>query len=422
MTVTIDYTTNIIYMPQADLTFLGGSLYQLDLDSFRLELKALEDNEEGIPFPNTHIHNTEVVLSGITYARVIEIIAPYTVEFEDGQYTVTCAGANHNLADVKVANQVSLIVNNAAGLISQAAIEYSSFEGAVWMDETSSTTGTVFPVGTPLDPVNNLADALLIASVRGFVSLRIVGDFTFCATDNIDDLSIYGDTPDHSLITVIAGCSTQDTHFYDCSITGVMDGAIGLQDTHLAAGGVTNFTPGHINDTVFEGDLGIVGAGTLHILNSWSGVPGHAHPDIDMGGASGPGLGVRNYNGGIGIKNLSNPRNISVDMGSGHVHLHSDVTDGTFVIRGNAKLTDESSGAADVDSTNLINALIYDVLGITGENIKWSSITHDANKNMTGATLTQYTDSTLTTVRKSWSLVATYNSESELTAYQLIED
>ena len=117
MPISINWATGVIYVPQSELTFISGSTYRLDVDAFRLVLKDLEDNEEGIGFPDTHRHNTEVVLSGITYARIVEIINGYTVEFEDGMYTVDCVGANHNIGDVKVVNQVSLIVGNAAGLI-----------------------------------------------------------------------------------------------------------------------------------------------------------------------------------------------------------------------------------------------------------------------------------------------------------------
>jgi len=104
-------------VPKNYLTFISGVLYELDVDQFRLDLKDLEDNEEGMPFPDTHSHKTELTLSGVTYVRSVEIINNYTVEFEDGQYVVRCVGANHNIADVKVANQVSLIIGNSAGYI-----------------------------------------------------------------------------------------------------------------------------------------------------------------------------------------------------------------------------------------------------------------------------------------------------------------
>ena len=117
-------------------------------------IEDIEDDDEGIPYLDTHRHVTETTLAGLTYARIVEIINGYTVEFEDGQYTVNCVGANHNVSDVKVSNQVSLIVNNAAGLITNTAIEYSSFNGGVSIDVTSSNTGTVFPTGNTRPRLN----------------------------------------------------------------------------------------------------------------------------------------------------------------------------------------------------------------------------------------------------------------------------
>lgn len=117
MAVSVNWLTKVINVPQADLTPLGGTKYEYDVDEFRLALKALEAGAEGMPFLDTHEHTTEKVLSGVTYARFVEIINGYTVEFEDGQYEVQLFGANHNIADVKVQNQVSIIVQNSAGLV-----------------------------------------------------------------------------------------------------------------------------------------------------------------------------------------------------------------------------------------------------------------------------------------------------------------
>lgn len=117
MALTVDWNTYVITVPQADLTPLDGGIYELDMDWFKAQLKSIEASEDGIDQPDTHVHATQVVLSGVTYARFIIVTAPYSIEFEDGQYAVKPVGANHNIQDVKVLNQVSLLTQNSAGLI-----------------------------------------------------------------------------------------------------------------------------------------------------------------------------------------------------------------------------------------------------------------------------------------------------------------
>ena len=121
MAISIDWGTKVISVPQSYLTNISGTLYELDTEQFRLDLKALEDDEAGMPFPDTHRHATQVTVAGVTYARVIEIINGYSITFEDGQYSVRLVGSNNNFFDVENSilnqNQVQVIAQNAAGLI-----------------------------------------------------------------------------------------------------------------------------------------------------------------------------------------------------------------------------------------------------------------------------------------------------------------
>lgn len=114
---TIDWAARIIHVPQSDLISLGGNAYELDINAFRLNLKNLEDSDEGMIFPKTHNHNTQVTLSGITLARVVEIINGYTVTFENGNYSVSLVGANSNILDVANLNNVSIRSSNSAGMV-----------------------------------------------------------------------------------------------------------------------------------------------------------------------------------------------------------------------------------------------------------------------------------------------------------------
>ena len=119
MAISINWLTKVISVPRAYLTFVSGIVYELDVEQFRLDLKALEAAEQGIVFLDTHSRNAPSTLSGVTYAQTFEIINNYTVTFEDFgvHYTVKFAGANHNIADVVNYDRVNLIIGNSAGLI-----------------------------------------------------------------------------------------------------------------------------------------------------------------------------------------------------------------------------------------------------------------------------------------------------------------
>jgi hypothetical protein len=144
MAVSIAWGTKIINVPQSYLTNIIGTLYELDTEQFRLDLKDLEDDPEGMPFADTHKHATEVTVAGVTYARFVEIINGYAIEFEDGQYSVRLIGSNNNFFDVAngilIQNQVQVIPGNSAGLIKVIASggvteeDKADIAEAVWED------------------------------------------------------------------------------------------------------------------------------------------------------------------------------------------------------------------------------------------------------------------------------------------------
>ena len=126
-------------------------------------------------FLRTHTHNTTVTVGGAILARVVEIINGYTVTFEDDQYRVNTVGANSNIGEVINVNQVSVSTSNSAGLQDLNSLQAASYDSGVTIDATSSYSGTIFPVGTRANPVNNTADAIAIASARGLHILNVVG-------------------------------------------------------------------------------------------------------------------------------------------------------------------------------------------------------------------------------------------------------
>lgn len=132
MALTIDPATKVITVPQADLALVTGTLYELDTNQFRKDVMALLDDEDYIWMDNAFIHNTEVTVAGTTFARIIEFVNGYSVEFENGTYTVRLEGSNNNIFDVEsgilVQNEVQVIAQNSAGLINkQVGITVNQF-------------------------------------------------------------------------------------------------------------------------------------------------------------------------------------------------------------------------------------------------------------------------------------------------------
>lgn len=358
MAISIDWKSRVIYVPKAYMTLIQSTpieIRELNINQFRLDLKALEAGEEGMMFDDTHRHNTEVLLGGIVYARVIEIINGYTVTFENGAYAVNLVGANSNIGDVINLNTVSVRSNNAAGLISNSAIEYSSFNGGVTVDTSSSFSGTTFPVGTPQAPVNNMADALLIASVRGFTRFYIIGDIGVDSGGSYKGLVFEGESPTKSQITVSDIADVEDCEFENVHVLGVLDGGSTLRGCLVTD---LTYVDGYIEQCVLGlGTILLSGAEAAFILDCWSGVAGVGTPTIDLGG-SGSALNVRGYNGGIKLINKTGSDKVSMDINSGQVILDSTVTvsaQDEIVVRGVGTLTNNAVNPEYVNSYGLIS-------------------------------------------------------------------
>lgn len=355
--ITIDWGTGVIFVPRSELTLvqqLPTIIYTLDLNFFRLTLKDLEDDAEGMPYTITHIHNTEVTLGGLTYARVIEIVEPYTVTFEDGQYAVNLIGANSNVGDRVNVNQVSVRSANSAGMTSSPDIEYSSFNGAVHVDITSSNEGTVFPIGTPRAPVNNITDAVLIDALRGFGKLHIhssmVGSNAM-AGSSLNNFTIVGDSAINTNIEIVEDLDCIDLTIKNCNIFGILDGGTHIIKCNI---GNINYVNGQIADCGLYGDILLAG-GEEAVLTGCYVIDQDSIPTIDMGG-SGQDLVLTNYNGIINIKNLTSvDEEIGIGLSAGMVVLEDTITAGTIIISGIGLLYDYTTGTANVNSDGLMN-------------------------------------------------------------------
>src|SRR3989344_568696 len=143
MAISINWPTGVISVPKADMTLVQSTpieIRELNINTFRLTLKDLEDDAEGQVWATTHNHNTAVTVGGVTLARVVEIINGYTITFEDGSYAVNLVGANSNIGDVVNLNSVSVRSANSAGL-TEPDMAAAVWNALVANHLTAGTTG-----------------------------------------------------------------------------------------------------------------------------------------------------------------------------------------------------------------------------------------------------------------------------------------
>ena len=142
MAISINQGTRLITIPQADLDFVSGALYTLDTNAFRNDVMAILDDETHIWLPDAFSHNTEVTVAGVTYARTIEFINSFSIQFEDtgSAYTVRLEGSNNNIFDVEngilvPTDKVNVVPTNSAGLQTVTSGSGMSAEQATWLEE-----------------------------------------------------------------------------------------------------------------------------------------------------------------------------------------------------------------------------------------------------------------------------------------------
>lgn len=366
MALSIDWSTKVISVPKADMLQTQVSPFEvreLDIDLFRLELKSIEDSEEGMPHLDTHQHVGPITVGGVTLARVVEIINGYTITFENGSYAVDIAGGNSNIADVANLNSVSIRSANSAGLAISKEVEDLSFESArVWIDVDDGAAGTQYPLGTPARPVSNYADAAAIIASRSF-SPRYHLRGTITLSDDEPSSNWLGNSALVDTITLSGAVDIDDATFERVQVSGSMLGHAKFIECIIGA------TTGFFGKAIGCGITGTLtmpaGALTQDVIlvHCYSVVPGTSTPVIDCNDATGLDLSIRNYSGGIEVRNFSDVGNaMTIDLNSGHAVLDSTVTAGTIVVRGTGHLTDNSSGATVITSGLVTTEPMLDLL------------------------------------------------------------
>ena len=243
--------------------------------------------------------------------------------------------------------QIVRTASSSATLSESQDIQYASFNGGVTVDLLCAGAGTVFPVGTSREPVNNFTDALAIASERGLSKFFIIGDATLTGL-TFDSYLFEGQSTSRSTITIDPSASVIASEFTNCTVTGTLDGNSVIEN---AVAQDLNFVDGVVRNSGLIGDIVLSGASTLQLLDCYEG--SQIRPCLDFGG-SGTGLIVTNWNGAICLKNKTGPEAAFLDLASGDIEIENNVVAGSITLRGVGKWDNKftySGGATIIDET-----------------------------------------------------------------------
>lgn len=351
MALSIDYTTNIIFVPKADTQFVstnpqtGLEIRQLNLTPFAQAVADLQDDPEGAWASTAFTYTAPVSVGGVQLAPVVVILSPYTVEFEDGQYAVNLNGANTNLQDAAVVNQVSIRPNNSAGLTFSDAIDKQSFQGgAVWVDSIDGGTGVVFPRGTTSDPVNNPTDAVTIAIANNLHKFEIQGTFVVPSGLAVNRYTVFGNNPADAII-IFDNNDISGSGFERINAVGSISGRGAFKDCSVGKTLGLTGAQGIFDNCGIAGDITLEASATEPIVfkDCISAIAGTAKPQLDCNGTV-AGINFRRYAGGLAIVNFNNPAGtMTLDLMGSEVSLDSaNCTDGEIVARGVGRLIDEN--------------------------------------------------------------------------------
>ena len=350
MAITIDWKNRIIHVPKDFMTLIQVSpteIRELDTDLFRLALKDLEDDPAGMAYPDTHRHIAGVSVGGVTLARVVEIIEPYTVTFEDGQYAVNLTRSNNNIGDRVNVNQVSVRSSNSAGLMQTAEIEFGTFDNGVSVDVLNGVSGTAYPTGTRLQPVNNIQDAMFIANLRGFSKLYILGDIVLDTGDDVSNMLLVGNNAARTFIQINTGSNTLNTEIIEATVTGILDGNSIIRNSYVFD---LEYVNGFLHECELAGTIVLGGNSTAHIMGCFAETN---YVTIDMSHTGNP-LNVQAFSGDIKFINKNDSSTCGLHLISGFVHLDSSITDVSNIhLAGSGSLLNNTG--QDIERNNIVN-------------------------------------------------------------------
>lgn len=354
--LTVNWNTNVITVPLTDLTLVSGTNYQLTVDFWWQLIRDKTDDVDAAP--NSRLYNNIPPTSSTP--RIVEVLAPYTVTFENGNYSVNIVGGNTNLRDVVNKNNVSVNTNNTTGFIDPVFLEAGLFNSIVTLDQVNGFAGTGKTasggvIGTPSYPSNNITDALAIATARGFGTIYIVGTASLGASPSLAGWSFDGKNKAASKI-VFTAANTDAASFKNLRVEGGMNGSIYAENCSIGA--ITGIGSTLINsvlhECLLEGDITLLAGNTRRFNFVNCSTATDALISVNVNGSTGH-ISLLGHQCRIQFRNVTQPIDIHISGRGMELFLDASVTSGAWEVHGDVSYTDNSTSWVSFDYDDIPN-------------------------------------------------------------------
>lgn len=240
----------------------------------------------------------------------------------------------------------------------EALTQTLTYDGSVRIQFDSGISGTAFPIGTLAAPVDNFADALLIAQANGIHTLMLeqneVGSTVVPILQAIEGYELRRAAGTTIVLVLSASYSIDRSTFQEVILTGVANptGEWAARTTRLLnISGVA----GVFIESQFSGTVGIRSSANGSTFSRCATL---GPATLDCAGDGAITAVFSDFVGDLTVTNLVAGATLIFDSPSAHITLAASCTGGTVVVRGDASVT--NNGAATVQHYNDSSHAIID--------------------------------------------------------------
>jgi len=267
--------------------------------------------------------------------------------------------------------QVLKVSSSSATQSDLDAVQYASYSSAVNMQSGSGNTGTTYPTGNVEFPVDNIIDGKAIAVDKGFIGIRVRGDYVFGVADTLESYIYEGDNAAQSTFTFTSGATTPETSFKNACLTGDLSGSLFVEDCalqFLTGVGCTTAISRFIN-CAFEGGSVTIRADNNKEIHFVSCENAADDAEININGSVAD-IRMQQYSGDLILSNLTAGNTFIFNTTGGHLTIDASCTNGTVILQGDAKY--ENNGTVTIEdetSATLANAYLEKSVWIDTEQV-----------------------------------------------------